>query len=125
MQDGPRRRSAAPLVAVALALAYPAAVAIGAWALAGVVVLAAIAGCATAIARRPSVGLRLGLAAIALWLALGIAGALAFRTHAIRGFVWALLVLYFVPLPLIPWLYARTFEGSQVHDRATEVKSSK
>lgn len=78
-------------------------------------VLAAIAACGAVLARRPSAGLRRGLAATALWLALGLAGAFFLHAHPIRGLVWVLLVLYFLPLPLIPWLYAKTFEGPQVH----------
>ena len=125
MQDVPRRRALAPLIAAGLAVAYPAAVAIGPEALAGVVVLSAIAACSIVIARRPSGGLRLGLAATALWLALGLAGAFVLEAHVIRGFVWVLLVLYFLPLPLIPWLYARTFEGPPVHHKGTDVESPK
>ena len=117
MQDAPRHRALAPLIAVTLAVAYPAAVAIGPAALAGVVVLSALAACSIVIARRPSAGLRLALAATALWLALGLAGAFVFEAHVIHGFVWVLLVLYLLPLPLVPWLYARTFEGPDQDQR--------
>jgi len=113
MQDAPRRQIA-PLVATALALAYPAAVAAGAWALAGVTVAAAVAACAAVLTRRPSARLRFALAAIAAWLALGLGGAFLLHAHALRGFAWVLVVLYAVPLPLVPWIYAKTFGGSQV-----------
>jgi len=33
----------------------------------------------------------------------------------VRGLAWVLVVLYLVPLPLIPWLYAITFE-TQPHE---------
>ncbi|MBZ5588963.1 MAG: hypothetical protein LAO05_10415 [Acidobacteriia bacterium] len=121
MHDAPRRRSRAPLIAATLALAYLAAVAVGAWALAGVAVAAAVAGCAAVLTRRPSAGLRLGLGAIMVWLALGIGGAFVLHPHAIRGFVWVLLVLYFVPLPLVPWLYAATFAETKIKGRREKV----
>ena len=38
----------------------------------------------------------------------------AAQARAVGGFVWVLLVLYLLPLPLIPWLYAATFERSSV-----------
>ncbi len=100
------------MVATALALAYPAAVATGPWALAGVTVAAAVSGCALALARRPSARLRAAFAAIAAWLAIGLGGAFLLRAHAVWGFTWVLLVVYLLPLPLIPLLYARTFARS-------------
>ena len=105
----------APIVAVALALAYPAAVALGPGALAGVTVAAAAAACAAVLTRRRSARLRVALAAIAVWLALGLAGAFALRGHALGGLAWVLFVVYAVPLPVIPWIYAKTFDGSNVH----------
>ncbi|MDD5564072.1 MAG: hypothetical protein PHQ91_10185 [Thermoanaerobaculaceae bacterium] len=119
MHDAPQRRAVAPYVAGALALAYPAAVAAGPWALAGVTIAAAVSGCALVLVRRRSARLRAVLAAIAVWLAVGLAGALLLQPHAGGGFAWVLLVLYVIPLPLIPWLYARTFtrsEGAQPQD---------
>ena len=113
MQDAPRR-SFAPIVAAVLALAYPVAVALGPGALAGVTVVAAVAACAAVLTRRRSARLHLALAAIAAWLALGLGGAFLLQDHALRGFAWVLIVLYAIPLPLIPWIYAKTFEGSQV-----------
>ena len=112
MQESPGR-SIAPLVATGLALAYPVAVAVGPGALAGVAVAAAVAGCAAVLTRRRSARLRLALSAIAVWLALGIGGAFVLRGHALHGLAWVLVVLYGIPLPLVPWLYAKTFEGSQ------------
>jgi hypothetical protein len=100
------------MVATALALAYPAAVAGGPWTLAGVTVAAALSGCALALARRPSARLRAAFAALAAWLAIGLGGAVLLRAHAVWGFAWVLLVVYLLPLPLIPLLYARTFARS-------------
>ncbi len=97
-------------MATALALAYPAAVAAGPWALAAVTIAAAVCGCALALARRPSARLRAAFAAIALWLAVGLGGAFLLRAHAMWGFAWVLVVVYLLPLPVIPFLYARTFD---------------
>ncbi len=98
------------MVAAGIAVAYPVAVAAGAWALAAVTVAAFVAGCAAVLAYRPSPRLRLALAAIGAWLTIGLAGTFALRGHALQGLGWVLAVLYAVPLPLIPWLYAATFE---------------
>ena len=98
------------MVAMALALAYPIAVVAGPWALAGVAAAAAVSACALVLARRPSGPLRAALVAIALWLAAGLGGALLLRGRTLPGFAWVLLVLYAIPLPLIPYLYAKTFD---------------
>jgi hypothetical protein len=110
MHDPSRHRALTPIVAAALALAYPVAVAAGPWALAGVTVAAAVCGCALALARRPSARLRAAFAAIAAWLTVGLGGAFLLRAYAMSGFAWVLLVVYLLPLPLIPLLYARTFD---------------
>ncbi len=110
MHDPSRHGALTPIVAGALALAYPLAVAAGPWALAGVTVAAAVSGCALALARRPSARLRAAFAAIAVWLGVGLGGAFLLHARAVQGFAWVLLVLYVIPLPLIPWLYATTFD---------------
>ncbi|HVN75739.1 MAG TPA: hypothetical protein VMT19_05430 [Thermoanaerobaculaceae bacterium] len=114
MHDRAERRAVAPIVATVLALAYPAAVAAGAGALAVLTVAAAVSGCALVLARRSSLRLRVALAAIAVWLAGALGGAFLLSHHALRGFAWVLVALYAVPLPLVPWIYARTFAGSTV-----------
>ncbi len=114
MHDTARRRAFAPIVATALALAYPAAVLAGGRALAGVTVATAVAACALVLTRRSSGALRALLAALAGWLALGFAGAFLLQGHPVRGLVWVLVVVYAAPLVVIPWLYAKTFEGSKV-----------
>ena len=98
------------MVATALAIAYLVAVAVGPEALAAVTVAAAVAGCALALARRPSPRLLAALAAVALWLAVGLGGALLLRGRTVSGLVWVLLVVYLLPLPAVPYLYARTFD---------------
>jgi hypothetical protein len=75
-----------------------------------VVAGASIAACALALTRRPSRPLVLALAGIALWLALGLAGAWLLRGRPIGGSGWVLGVLYLLPLPVIPWLYWTTLE---------------
>ncbi len=109
--DAPHRRSLIPLVAGTLALAYPVAVAAGPRALAGVTIAAAVGGCALVLARRPSRGLRIALVAIAAWLTLGLGGAFVLHARSLEGFAWVLLVLYLLPLPVIPYLYARTCDS--------------
>ena len=81
------------------------------WAAALFVAGASLALCAVALARRPSRGLRLALAVVAGWLGGGLVGALALRGETRGGLVFVLLVLFALPLPLVPWLYARTFKG--------------
>ncbi|MFI5167475.1 MAG: hypothetical protein ACHQQS_12710 [Thermoanaerobaculales bacterium] len=108
-----RTLEAAPLLAGALAIAYLVAILVGAPALAGVTVLCALAGCGVALVRRPSRALRLGLAAVGVWLGVGFAGAFALSHRPLGGFAWVLLVLYLLPLPVVPWIYARTFPSDQ------------
>lgn len=99
----------APLLAGALAFAYLVAVPIGAPALAVVTILCALAGCAAALARRPSRGLRLALATVGVWLGVGFAGAFVLSHRPLGGLTWVLFVLFLLPLPVVPWIYARTF----------------
>ena len=110
------------MVAMALALAYPIAVVAGPGALAGVTVAAAVSACALALVRRPSPRLRTALAAIALWLAAGLGGALVLRGHALRGAAWVLLALYLLPLPAIPYLYAKTFDRPEDEGKGQRAK---
>ncbi len=101
-------RRIVPIVALLLALAYLASAAWPAL-MPAVVVAAAIGGCALVLLRRPSRALRLALGGIALWMAAGLAGAFLLHARPLPGLAWVLLFVYFLPLPLIPWLYARTF----------------
>lgn len=75
-----------------------------------VAIAGTVAACAIAVLRRPSRSLRLVVAGMALWLLAGHAGAWLLRGRPLGGFAWVLVVLYVLPLPLIPWLYWLTFE---------------
>ncbi len=101
-------RATLPVTAAALALAVLAAPFVPALfplVLAG----GSAAACALALVRRPARGLGVAMAAVALWLVVGLAGAWLLRARALGGFVWVVTVLFLLPLPLIPWVYARTF----------------
>jgi hypothetical protein len=71
---------------------------------------ASLATCALVLARRPSPALRHVLVALAAWLLVGLAGALVLRSRPLPGLVWVLAVLYLAPLPVIPFLYWKTFQ---------------
>jgi hypothetical protein len=101
------------IVALACALGYLALFAVPA-ALALVVAAATIAACALALRRRRTRVLLVVQTAIAAWLVLGLLGALLLRSHPISGMTWSLVVLFVLPLPIIPWLYARTFPKDTV-----------
>lgn len=47
---------------------------------------------------------------IGLWLAVGVGGAWWWRAEPMTGLVWVVTSLFLLPLPLIPWLFAATFE---------------
>ncbi len=74
-----------------------------------VLVGAGSGACALALTRRPSRPLRLAVLLLAAWLAAGLAAAWLLRGRPVAGLLWVLLVLFLLPLPVIPWLYARTF----------------
>jgi hypothetical protein len=73
------------------------------------VIAGSVGACALALLRRPTRSLRLVLAGLTLWLLAGHAGGWLLRGQPLGGFAWVLLVLYVLPLPLIPWLYWSTF----------------
>jgi hypothetical protein len=99
-----------PAVTVALALATLAAP--FAPVLFPLVLVGAGSGaCALALARRPSRPLRLAVLLVAGWLAAGLAAAWLLRGRPVAGLLSVLLVLFLIPLVLIPWLYARAFAG--------------
>jgi hypothetical protein len=108
---GPRRRSAlAPAVAGALAIGYLAfAVALPS----GLLVVAAIAtvsACGLGLGRRKSTRFSLTLSVLTVWLAVGLGGAALLADRPLGGPAWLLVVLFLLPLPVIPWLYAWTFD---------------
>ncbi len=98
-----------PSLAVGLALAYLVTAASSTAGLALVCVAAAVAASALALLRRPSRRLRGLLAALAVWLLVSFGGAWLLRGSAASGAGWVLLVVYLLPLPIVPWLYSRTF----------------
>jgi hypothetical protein len=65
--------------------------------------------CALALARRRSPALKVAVAGAPAWLAAGLAGAWVLADRSVGGLAWILLALFLLPLPLFPWLYARTF----------------
>jgi hypothetical protein len=71
---------------------------------------AGVATCALALVRRRSRPLLRAIAGIAFWLTIGLGGAWLLRERPLAGMAWVLAVLYLLPLPLIPWLYWRTFQ---------------
>jgi hypothetical protein len=95
---------------MALAAGYLAAAAALPAALPLVVATAAAACCALVLARRRGRRLRWTLVAILIWLALGFTGTLLVSGELLAGPAWVVAALFLLPLPLIPWAYARTFE---------------
>ncbi|OFV80612.1 MAG: hypothetical protein A2Y78_03135 [Acidobacteria bacterium RBG_13_68_16] len=106
--EKPARAPLAPVLAAGLALALLAAPFVPAL-FPAVVTVASVAACALAFARRPSRPLLLALVGLAAWLAIALAGAWLLRERPLGGLAWVLVVLYMVPLPVIPWLYWMTF----------------
>lgn len=69
------------------------------------------ASCATVLGHRPSSQLHALLTAVTTWLVVGLAGALWLGGQPVAGLLWVVLVLFLLPLPLIPLLYRRTFRA--------------
>jgi hypothetical protein len=97
-----------------------------------VVAVAAVALLAGAtVTRRCSLRLGLAIAVVAALLALGLAGAWLLRASPKGGLGWTLLVVFAIPLPLVPWLYWLTFDrgvrgpgsGVRVEGRSTNGES--
>jgi hypothetical protein len=105
----PDHRLLVPGVAVGIAVAYVGAALGPVWLLAGVVVLAVAAVTALPLLRRPGRALALTVVATAVWLTIGLTTALTLRDRPVTGLLVTLGVLFALPLPIIPWLYARTF----------------
>lgn len=72
---------------------------------------AAVAACALVLTRRAQPRLARAMVAIAVWLGFGFTGAWLLRDSGVAGLAWVLVALFLLPLPIIPWLYARTFSG--------------
>ncbi|HPS76720.1 MAG TPA: hypothetical protein PLS53_01040 [Thermoanaerobaculaceae bacterium] len=96
-----------PVLAVAVAAGY-ILLAFGAPTL--LLALAALAvPAACALAPDLTIRRRWLLAGIGLWLAVGLTGAWWLRAGVTAGMLWMLATLFLLPLPIMPWLYARTF----------------
>jgi hypothetical protein len=80
-----------------------------------VTVGAAAAGCALVLTHRRGHALRLVLAALSAWLAAAFGGVLLLHDRPLGGLAWLASALFVVPLPLVPWLYARTFRAARSH----------
>jgi hypothetical protein len=107
--DRPPRLLLVPVLAAGLSLALLAA---PFWPVLFPVVVgsAGVAACALALVRRRSRPLLRAIAGIAVWLTIGLAGAWLLRERPLAGMAWVLAVLYLLPLPVIPWLYWKTFQ---------------
>jgi hypothetical protein len=111
MREG--RHARADVVAVGAALLSAGWLVAAVWvpiALAPLVALAVVATCALAALRRPRSRLYLALGVIGFWLCAGLAGAVLLQGDSAAGLAWIVVALFAVPLPVVPWLYARTFE---------------
>lgn len=104
-----RSSSTIPLLATLLATGYLLA----AVALPGLVPVvggaAAVAACALTLTRRSAPGLSAVLVGLGVWLGMAFLGAWWLREQPQGGLLWLLLMVFALPMPVIPWLYARTF----------------
>lgn len=107
-----RRNDAVPaLCATALASSYLAAALWRPGALWVVAVTTVAFSCATVLLSRFSRRILVLLLAMTAWLALGFSGAFLLADRPLGGLAWVLVVLFLLPLPLIPWGYAATYPG--------------
>lgn len=108
--ENPARTAiAVPAAAAALAAFYLAAALLAPTLVPIACVAAVVGACSLVLAHRPAPGLRAALAVVAAILFAGFAVAWLLSGHPTGGFVWTVAALFLLPLPLIPWLYARTF----------------
>jgi len=101
-----------PAVAAALAVAYLLAVTLVPILLAPLTIAAVVAACAIVLTRRRSRALVLFMAAIGAWLASALAVAWILQGEPRGGLLWVVGGLFVLPLPLVPWLYSRSFSPS-------------
>ena len=109
-------RTVVPVVAVALALGWLAGAVWVPDALGPLTVLAVAAAFGLHVTGRPARRAWLVVALVAAWLALGFGGAFWLRARPFAGLAWVVVVLFALPLPLIPWLYARSFVDTGTGD---------
>ena len=72
-------------------------------------VAATLACAGVALTRRASRTFAVVIVGIGIWLAIGLGGAWLLRHGSLLGLGWTLGVLFLLPLPIVPWLYAITF----------------
>jgi hypothetical protein len=111
-QRQPMDRSVVPVVAVALALGWLAGAVWAPDALGPLTVLAVAAAFGLRVAGRPTGRAWTVVALVAAWLVLGFGGAFWLRARPFAGLAWVVVVVFLVPLPVVPWLYARGFEDA-------------
>jgi len=105
-------RSVVPVVAAALALGWLASALWVPDALGPLTVLAVAAAFGLHVAGRPAGRMWPVVALVAAWLALGFGGAFWLRAQPLAGLAWVVVVVFLVPLPVVPWLYARYFNDA-------------
>jgi hypothetical protein len=110
-------RTALPVVAAALALGWVAGAVWMPDALPPLTVLAVAAAFGLRPAGRPAGRACLVAALVAAWLTLGFGGAFWLRAQPLAGLAWVVVVVFVVPLPVVPWLYARDFDEQGTADR--------
>lgn len=82
--------------------------------------IAAVAACGLGLGggRRKSTRFSLALSVLTAWLAVGLGGAALLANRPLAGPLWLLVVLLLLPLPVIPWLYAWTFDTRSAEQKA-------
>ncbi len=105
----PSAGRAIPVISCLLAGGFLVAALSLPWLLPAVAGGAAVAACALALSGRRRPGLGRAMLAIGVWLGCGFGGAWTLRGEPSAGLAWILVALFALPLPVIPWLYARTF----------------
>ena len=106
---------ALPFVALGCSAAYLLTFAF-APALLALAVGATLACAGVALTRRASRTFTVVVVGIGFWLAIGLGGAWLLRHRPLLGLGWTLGVLFLLPLPLVPWLYAITFPRDTDND---------
>jgi len=107
-----------PSVAVALATAYLGVAAVYPGALPVVAGAAILATGALVLTHRRARPLIRALVVAAVLVIAGLVGSVASHHSPSGGLLWLSLAVFLVPLPLVPWLYARSFaarEGTADH----------
>lgn len=102
-------QGATPVLAATLAVGYVLAAVLVPSLLAPLLVVAVLSACAIVLTVRRSRALVLAVAAIGIWLTLSLAGTWLVRGLPRLGPLWLLVVVFLLPLPLLPWLYWATF----------------